>query len=229
MKQTASVLFIGNSYTYFNDMPLSIFAPLAASAGLELEVEAITKGGYTLTRYADPADEYGEKVAAALSGKKHYDFVILQEQSLTPADERASLFEQAVRDLAARIRKIGAKPVLYATWGRKTGSKHLAERGWTNESMTQMLAAAYGKIGTELDIPVAHVGQAFYDVYTHHEEIELYNEDRSHPSYGGSYLAAATLFGKIFGVDPTSVAYNGELPAEQAGILRKAAKKAISL
>ena len=39
------VLFVGNSYTYFNEMPKTIFYRLAAEAGYDVEVTQITKGG----------------------------------------------------------------------------------------------------------------------------------------------------------------------------------------
>lgn len=43
-----NILFIGNSYTYYNDMPTEIFKVLGESAGLTLNVTAITNGGHTL-------------------------------------------------------------------------------------------------------------------------------------------------------------------------------------
>lgn len=222
-----SILFIGNSYTYYNDMPSALFAPMAEAEGYDVSVDAITKGAHTLAKFADPTDEYGARVEAALTGEVKYDFVILQEQSVRPAGEGHEAFYAAVRNLAARIRATGAEPVLYATWGRKTGSSTLATYGWTNESMTYLLAAGYEAIGKELSIPVIHVGLAFRDVYTNVGEIELYNPDLSHPSYAGSYLAAAALFGGIFGVKPSETAYKGGLTAQAAQILLAAAERAV--
>ncbi|MBQ8893875.1 MAG: M20/M25/M40 family metallo-hydrolase [Clostridia bacterium] len=92
--------------------------------------------------------------------------------------------------------------------------------------MTQKLTAAYRQIGNELDIPVAYAGQAFYDIYTR-QNIELYDLDGSHPSYAGSYLAAATLCTVIFGIDPTEVPFTGALAEEEAKLLCTAAKKAV--
>ena len=227
MPKICRVLFIGNSYTYYNDMPTAIFERLAASLGHETEVTSITKGGYQLYRHADPADECGARVAAALSGKEPYDFVILQEQSVRPAGENAADFYASVRDLAARIRQTGAKPVLYATWGREPGSPTLEKHGWTSEEMTWRLAAAYEAIGRELQIPVAHVGLAFRDVLHSEVDIGLYNPDQSHPSYAGSYLAAATLLGRLLNVDPTAATFTGELTADEAALLREAAKRAL--
>lgn len=227
VKKTYSILFIGNSYTYYNDMPTAIFKNLAKAAGYDVEITSITKGGYTLEQMADPNDIYGAQVEKALTGTKKYDYVILQEQSARPATALVENFYGAVRNLSARIQESGATPILYSTWGRKTGSDTLAKYGWTNESMTWKLAAAYEAIGKELNIPVAHVGLAFYDIYTDSSAINLYNADKSHPTYAGSYLAAATLFAEIFNEDPIEVNYNGSLSEENALMLRQAAARAV--
>ncbi|MBR2615374.1 MAG: SGNH/GDSL hydrolase family protein [Clostridia bacterium] len=220
-----SVLFIGNSYTYYNDMPTALFQQMARSAGVRLTVDEITKGGHTLEKHASPSDTYGAKVIRALSGEKQYDFVILQEQSVRPASEPA-LFYKAVRTLVARIREHGAIPILYSTWGRKTGSDTLTGRNWTNESMTWRLAASYQAIGDELGIPVAHAGLAFFDLFGSDSPLELYSTDKSHPSYNGSYLAAATLVETVFDIDPETLTYRGRLKAEDATALLAAAKRA---
>ena len=225
--RTYSVLFIGNSYTYYNSMPDKLFFRFAKLAGYKVEVTSITKGAYLLEQFADPADSLGANVEMALTGEKKYDFVVLQEQSVLPAKEDAEQFYRAVRNLAERIRQAGAEPVLYSTWGRKTGNSALKSNGWTNETMTWRLAAAYSAIGEEQNIPVAHAGLAFFDVYTGDSGIELYHTDSTHPSAAGSYLAAATLFAKIFGVDPTTVAFDSTLSAEDAAVLRQAAKTAV--
>ena len=226
MKHTYSILFIGNSYTYYNDMPTAIFMEVATKNGYQLNVTAITKGGQKLSQFADPEDEYGAMVEKELTGTKKYDYVILQEQSVRPASDNASDFYDAVRSLSERIRAAGATPVLYATWGRKTGHSVLSQYGWTNESMTWKLAAAYQAIGDELGINVVHVGLAFYDVYTAQNDIELYDPDKTHPSYLGSYLAAVTLFADIFNVDPTLLEYKGTLTNDNAKVLCEAARKA---
>ncbi len=227
VKKSYSVLFIGNSYTYYNDMPTEIFGKFAQSAGYDVDVTAITNGGYRLYQFADPSDKYGARVEAELSGDQKYDYVILQEQSILPASEDCADFYEAVRALAARVRKAGATPVLYATWGRKEGNPNLEKYGWTNENMTWKIAAAYQAIGDELDISVAYAGLAFYDVNAGSNDIELYDPDRSHPSYSGSYLAAATLFAKIFDEDPTVVPFVGNLSEADANVLCTAAKNAV--
>ena len=223
-----NILFIGNSYTKRYNMATEIFEPMAKAAGYDVEVTAIVNGGHTLEAFNNPNDTFGAQVAAALDpeNKVKYDYVVFQEQSLRPIEDTDKFYDGA-RALAAKIRAAGATPVLYNHWGRKTGSPDLINLNMTNESMTWTLAGIGQAIGNELDIPVAYVGLAFYDIYTN-TEIEIYDDDLYHPIYAGSFLVASTIFATIFGVDPTTVPYAGEL-AEVAAIveLPKAAKNAV--
>lgn len=221
-----NILFIGNSYTHYNDMPEEIFAPIARAAGYTVNVKRITKGGWYLIDSAKAADEVGAKVEAELKAKK-YDFVILQEQSTCPALEPGKFYD-GVRNLLAKIKENGATPILYGTWGRKTGHEVLTENKWTHESMTWKITAAYEAIGKELGIEVAYAGLAFHDVYTNNSsKVDIYHTDLTHPSYSGSYLAAMTIFAKITGIDPTTVSYKGTLSDEVSSILKEAARKAV--
>lgn len=219
-----SILFIGNSYTFFNDMPTVYFQTMAKACGYKVKVTTITKGAYTLEKFADPSDNYGKMVDNALSGHEKFDFVILQEQSVRPAIAPEKFYD-GVRPLVEKIRAIGAQPVLYATWGRQTGSDKLTETGMTKESMTWKLAAAYSAIGQELDIPVCHAGLAFYEISTN-TQVDLYSADLSHPSAQGSYLAAMTLFAGIFGVDPVDAPFSGPVSGEDDVAMRQAAHTA---
>ena len=224
-----SVLFVGNSYTYYHDMPTQIFSNIARAAGYEPNVISVTCGGYSLEQHADPQNTYGLKVASYLLPKNinMFDFVVMQEQSQRPAYNNRAPFYDAVRTISAKAQAINAKPILYSTWGRRSDSKDLKSMGLTNESMTWRLAAGYTAIGEELNIPVGHVGLAFYEVYTGNSGIELYDDDATHPSYAGSYLAAMTLFSKMTGIDPTTVDFVGELTEAEAAVLKQAAKNAV--
>jgi hypothetical protein len=224
-----SVLFIGNSYTKRYNMATEIFLPMAQAAGYAITSEAIVNGGHTLEEFANPNDTFGAKVAKALSEENYgkYDYVILQEQSTRPIVETAKFYE-GVRALSQKIKAIGATPVLYATWGRKTGSQDLATLNLTNESMTWKLAATYNAIAQELDIRIAFAGLAFYDVYTN-TTIGIYDDDLYHPVYAGSYLVAATIFAEIFNMDPRDIDFigDGTISSGTAKELRKAAYRAV--
>ena len=219
------ILFIGNSYTYFNNMPARYFGEIMKAAGYKVKVFSQTKGGWTLLASSDPDDELGRTIDNLLS-KQNFDFVVLQEQSMRPA-LNAEAFYTGVRRLEAKIRANGATPILYATWGRKQGSGDLTDYGLTAETMTWKLAAAYATIGRSLDIPVAHVGLAFWDIIQNQKGLTLHDPDLSHPSSEGSYLAALTIFARITGIDPTTVDYQGGVNPRIEPILKEAARKAV--
>ena len=187
MKKSISVLFVGNSYTYFNDMPKTSFVKEAEAAGVKVSVTAVTKGGWYLSKYADENDEYGKRLRKVISGK-HYDFAVLQDQSLCPIkdEERFLSGAGALKDIID-----AEKLVLYATWGRNDGSPDLEALGMTRKEMTERLSAAYNKAGERYGMLVAEVGRAFLE---YPEKDALYDADKSHPSPLGSEIAARVIF-----------------------------------
>jgi hypothetical protein len=76
--QPSSVLFIGNSYTYYNTMPETL-KDIALSAGDTLYVESITKGGARFSTHANNPEVY-QKLRS-----RNWDYVIIQGQSQEPS------------------------------------------------------------------------------------------------------------------------------------------------
>lgn len=220
------ILFIGNSYTHYNTMPDNLFGPIARAAGYNVIVEKIVKGSYTMESFADPNDTYGAQVHAKLKSNVKYDYVVIQEQSSRPISDPA-LFYDGARALDALIKANGAQTVFYSTWGRKTGHSILSTMGWTNETMTWDLAAKYTAIADELDAKIAYAGLAFYDVYAGNKGVNIYNDDKSHPSLEGSYLAALTIFSTIFHETPVGNSYRSTISEANAAILQQAAFDAV--
>ncbi|MBE6608094.1 MAG: hypothetical protein E7633_06035 [Ruminococcaceae bacterium] len=220
-----SVLFIGNSYTYFGDMPTKTFEKAAKAAGYDVKVTSITSGGYTLLEFADSADKHGARVDEALAGKK-YDFVIMQEQSQRPASDPIKFIE-GLSALHNKVKTAADKEFLYSTWGRKAESDDLTEAGWTSRYMTDRLAASYTVGGEKIGAEVCYVGLAFADIYENYPEINVYDPDCSHPSAIGSYLAGITIFAKIFGFDPRALDFDGSFDKKDTEILKTAAYKAV--
>ena len=120
------ILFVGNSYTYYNDMPTALFVPKAEAAGFPCQVTAVTRGGWTLAKFADPNDEEGARLRSVVEGQQ-YDWVILQEQSCRPVVNQDAFF-RGVEDLKILLAPQTDRFLLYATWGRKPGSEKLEER-----------------------------------------------------------------------------------------------------
>ena len=226
MKKQYSILFIGNSMTYYHDMPTAIFEKMAASAGFDVTVRSVTAGGRFLWEHLSLDDEPARAAKAALAADKAgvYDFVVLQE-GMPDLYTRTESFYGAVRTLAGRIRTLGAKPVLYARMGNKRGNPELDDPACTYEHVYRTIVKAHETISQELDIPVAWAVRAAYEMNEGPLPFDLYDPDRSHPSYAGSYVAALCVFTALFGADPTMITYDGELPPDQAALCREAVKK----
>ena len=188
------VLFLGNSYTYYNNLP-RLVEELAAAAGKKVETRMIAPGGASLADHAATA----KTVEAIRSGG--WDFVVLQEQSalgavyLVNGEARVAnpeAFFAAARRLDAEIRKAGAKTILFHTWPQREAP----------ESDRAMLDYAYMRIARELGAAVAPVGLAWRQARAEVGGASLYAEDGSHPSRTGSYLAAAVIAATLTGASP---------------------------
>ena len=191
------ILMLGNSYTYFFDMP-KILQALFDDNGVNAKVDSVTAGGRRLAQNVDEGDPLHAEIVAKCA-QNAYDVLILQEQSHTPM----SHYREFLRGVCGCVELVKpARTVMYATWGRKEGCDLLDEFGWTNQSMTEGLAAAYDAAARKVGGESAHVGKCFYEIRKAYPEIELYDPDRSHPSYTGSCVAALTVYKKLTGKLP---------------------------
>lgn len=189
------ILFVGNSYTYFYDMPEAIFAPMAKEAGFDCEVQAVTHGGYKLAWYADPENEEGQRLRRVVEGR-HFDCIVLQDHSLSTILDPGEFFG-GIRRLKELLQPHTDRFVLYATWGRKPGCVTLDELGMTNGEMTRHIAESYDEAAQRFGMGVAHVGRAFEAYLREHPDAELYFEDLHHSSHLGSTIAAKTILAEI--------------------------------
>ena len=188
-------LFIGNSYTYFNEMP-KIFESICREHGLDVTVDSITKGGYSLAHYLSEENPYGiavrEKIAA-----EHFDFIVLQEQSVLPA-LHPETFLRSAEGMAALLAPTGARLVLYETWGRRDGHKTLTDNGWTHEEMQTLLKAAYTEAAVRIGAVLVCAGDRMSAAYRGEMGEAVYNPDGTHPSEIGSRLVAECFFETLF-------------------------------
>lgn len=176
------ILMLGNSFTYFHEMP-KILAKI-----MDAEVVQHTRGGAFLHEHLDPNEELGAKTLKALKEEK-WDYVVMQEQSKAPIFSKED-FLTSVYNLTELIRENGAKPVLYATWAYREGSKKLADTLLSAEEMDKGLYESYHQAAAEGGTLIADVGKAFAAV---REFVDLIEPDDFHPSAAGSILAAETI------------------------------------
>jgi hypothetical protein len=183
------ILFVGNSYTYFGEMPEHTEALLRAN-GFDATVHSVTAGGRKLYQNTTPGDALGEKLMALVS-ENEYDAVILQEQSYLPLANK----EKFLLGAKETAKAVGAKRTLfYVTWGRHEGCELLDEYGWTRESMTEGLHAAYKEAAALTGGELSDVGKAFLLFNKLYPDAMLYTPDLSHPSPLGTSLGCAVHF-----------------------------------
>ena len=164
-------------------------------AGLDYHVETLVKGGWYLSRYADPQDEMGAQLYADYVGK-HWDYVILQDQSFNPARDFDNFFAGA--KTLCEVLDAG-KVLFYQTWAYEDGSEKLAKTGLTYDEMYRKLKEAYGRAAEALGGVLVPVGDRFAEHHDRQSEVKLYKEDNFHPSEAGSRIAAEEFFKAICG------------------------------
>ena len=171
------ILFIGNSHTYFHDLPARV-AVKAKENGYDCEVTMLAHGGWYLRQHVkEPEICFNIKFG-------HYDYVVLQEHS-HPFDDIAGYFEAAAA-LASWIREAGSTPVIYGTWAKKN-----------EEQAQETMNEANRKLAEELDALYAPVGESWWAYKSSHPEIEMYEKDGAHASEPGMEFAARIIWTAI--------------------------------
>jgi hypothetical protein len=211
------VLFLGNSYTYVNDLP-AVFRDLARAGGRNVETGMVANGGETLAQHAASPDSLG-----AIRGSR-WQFVVLQEQSEIPALAAAWQTQMfpATETLVASIRSAGATPILLETWAHRDG---LPDQGLDDAAMQAAITQGYRSLGAALGVAVAPAGEAWQTVLRANPTIALWQADGSHPSPAGTYLAACVLYARIFDASPVGIADTGGLSPDVAQALQVAAEQ----
>ncbi|MFV8756691.1 DUF4886 domain-containing protein [Nannocystaceae bacterium ST9] len=211
--EPSRVLFVGNSYTFVNNLP-SLFEAMTDAAGQPWIVDSVAVAGATVGYHvANP------NTATALA--EGWDVVVLQGQSFEPVTDPA-YFQQGVLDFAALVdaNTPGAALVFYETWAREAGNQDLIDLGLTPETMQQGLTEAYAEAAAATGGTVAPIGQAWTQALAEVPAIGLYASDGSHPSLAGSFLATCVFFGVIAGGEAASSDYvPGSLAPGDADLL----------
>lgn len=177
IKKRVRILFIGNSHTYYNDMP-EMVARKFLEHGYDCDVTMIAHGGWFLEQHVKEPDVkfnilYG-----------HYDYVVLQEHAHPFGPEEK--FFHAVETLNQWIREAGSTPVIYMTWSKK-------EEEQAQEHMTNVHKA----VAKEIHALLAPVGENWWNYLHSHPELEMYDGDGAHASRHGSEFAATYIWDVI--------------------------------
>ena len=222
-------LFLGNSYTYYNTLP-QLTAQIAANQQDTLLFDSNTPGGYKFSDHN--ADATSLAKIADTTRTKHWNFVVLQEQSQLPAFPIAQVQTQCfpyAQALNTHIKDANpqAETVFYMTWGRKNGdASNCANFApmCTYNGMDSLLRLRYIAMMTDNEAQMSPVGAVWRHIRTNFSTIELYQADESHPSLAGSYAAACTFYTVFFQKNPELITFDGGLASADAANIRASVK-----
>lgn len=199
------VLFIGNSFTFYNGGIDQVLHGLAPGT----EVDSATQGGYRL------ADHLGDAATMAKLRQGGWNRVVLQEQSQLPVWSYPAYLASAT-GLTSEALRVGAVPLLMMTWARPDSD------GVTTAALT----SAFTRAGKQLKATVVPAGTAFGASLEAHPEIVLTVAD-GHPTKEGTYLAGCVTYATIFGKSPVGNTFTSGLDATVARTLQEEAAGAV--
>jgi hypothetical protein len=218
-RTTLSVLFIGNSYTYVNDVP-GLLSRIASTAqdGPLIVTDEVVEGGQTLQGH------YSGGVAPAKIAEARWTHVVLQQQSLAAAGGTLGLGSGA-KELGDLIVAAGARPVWFVTWARAAGDSEYGSAFVDPDHMQDFITRANDEEARRRPGSLLScVGEAFRASIRANPGIALHQSDLSHATLAGSYLAASTFYVALTGRPVPDVAeVPAGLAADDAVALRRAA------
>jgi hypothetical protein len=204
------VLFIGNSLTYFNDLPLILAAVAEAAGDTELDARQVAYPDFALE------DHWNDGTAVRALQENKWDFVIMQQGPSSLPENQIFLRDWAVK-FAPLIRAADATPALYMVW------PSLARAADFPAVRTSYANAAIAVNG--LFLPA---GQAWLKAWAKDPALQLYAGDGFHPSLLGTLLAAYTIYEGITGTSVVGLPGPSHIPVATLKMLQDAAHEAVA-
>ncbi|MFK2820108.1 PKD domain-containing protein [Flavobacteriaceae sp. LMIT009] len=226
--QDKKVLFIGNSYTFIEDIP-NMFYQAANSTGDNILVDAQTAGSATFEFHTNSVDVTNK------INSNDWDYVVLQGSSVE-VGLTGDYFNNSVAPFAAelcetvRYNNTCTQPVFYRTWAWEWGMSNSGPTciayPWMcyYHSMDDEIAQNYRVLADDNDAVISPVGQVWRYMRDNLVPVDLYHEDQSHQSLEGAYASACTFYTTILRKDPTLITYNPGISASKAEAIRNAVK-----
>ena len=174
-----SILFVGNSLTYTNDLP-AILTRIAKDSGVSIRTVSLAYPNYALEYHWNDGDM--QKLIAT----GEYRFVVVQQGPSSQADGRAMLL-----DYGARIKSLcnqhNAKLAFFMVWPALVNSH-------TFDGVIQNYSDAAAATNSLL----CPVGQVWRNYFLATGDYSYYGPDGFHPSLKGSENAAGIIFRALF-------------------------------
>ncbi|MGJ8684373.1 MAG: T9SS type A sorting domain-containing protein [Nonlabens sp.] len=215
-----NVLFVGNSITYFNNLPQT-FKAIAEEQGYSINLDQHTPGGTGFINHVNNATLY-QKLDNTV-----WDYVILQ-----PGSNESPAFSQPLASTIARA--VVLRDKIYEN--SPCASIYLYEISYgivdnTPASMQQYLQRQtliknnLMQMSDATSIPLAPVGEAFQTSIQQNPNHFLWNGYGDiHPNAKGSFIGACTFYNSIFQKPILNSAINLTFSVNDANLFRNVAQ-----
>jgi hypothetical protein len=227
-KEYGHVLFVGNSFSFYNNGVHNHFSSLIRANG---EWERGKNRVRLATISGGHMHEQLPTIETFLANERDsWQAIVLQAHSNEPiVKSKQKRFAEATTQAIDMIRAKDIEPVLFMTWGYEGDIE-----------MSLDLAKAYLDIGKQHRVKVVPVGLAFALVEQKYPDISLfvrdvlsvkvseqgqqvltYRKDIKHPSQAGTYLAALVFYASFYNKSPVGNVFTADLSPQTAQILQE--------
>jgi len=173
------ILFVGNSLTYYNDLP-KLVEKVGKDNGVEIKSEMVAFGNYALE------DHWKDGAIQRLIANNKYDFVVVQQGPSSQADGRVMLL-----DYGARIKSLCAanntKLAFFMVWP-----------ALANFNNFDGVIKNYSDAAVATNSLLCPVGKVWKEYFLSTGDYSYYGSDMFHPSQWGSENAALIIFKTLF-------------------------------
>ncbi len=189
-KEAVKVLFVGNSFTYFFNLP-QVVASMAESQGVEIITRQSTVGGSNLEEHWKGLK--GTKTRKLLDSLT-WDYVVLNNHSTSTIDSPDDFMEYGSKFIEL-VRSKGATPIIMQTWGYKS-----------NPLMTKPIVDGHKKLIETTKSAYVPAGELFMAARQWRPDLELFHDDK-HPSSNGTYLLGLAFFKYFTGLSTSEIPF----------------------
>lgn len=220
-----NILFVGNSYLYYNDSLHNHVKRMAIERFPSYEEKFIYKsstiGGarswhHNFKHLLEPTN---------IGVNEPFDLLILQGGSAEPLSKNSRIiFKNTVKEVNEIAKEYGTKLALYMTHA------YVAPDIRYEANMINKISSMYTNAGKENNVKVIPVGIGFENAYKENPNIQLHNLDGTHPSLLGTYLAACIVYGVLYDDSPVGIDYNyfGKVSDQDKIFIQKIAYETIT-
>ena len=231
-QDTTKILFIGNSFTYYNNMP-QMFKAFADSAHKPVYIVQQTPGGISVGDIAQGNLAHANNpVVYHLIRSTKWDVVVIQDNqgrfmrdsAQFPSVTASRVVEGHIQLMdSVKAHESCAKVVLFGGWAFKNG---YPPYGNTGIELIHHILTNYVVLNDSMNEVIAPIGEAWIKAINT-QTMDLWDTDETHPSPSGSYLTASVIFSTIFNQQTKLLNYTGGLSATDSYSLRACADSAV--